>query len=567
MTAAKLVRYCVFFSLCCMQPAMVRAGLFGEHKYMGDVAFKNYLEKHPEIRAMLTKDMQMAIFGEGIQYPADITNPDVLYTRYKGQVAIFKHVPRVGPEYGISYGDLTGLSGDHGKDVMDIEKGLVLVSSIYKPGYDNGITKMNKLQQLVLSRLEGHHKSISEGGKGASASGIADIRLASEDLSHFYIADLPDLREHLRRGLTEDLLDTIKKSQGKFYKLKGTMEKVYLDANAVSKYAILHGLALYLARQSGIQASRSDPSALPLMKAAILYNAFADHFLQDAFAAGHLPVVRNSDRSGDNNGQHDYFNRTGIEVRNKKGETWTTYGDDFYEEVTYTHAIAANEVSIGEMFDEFLKAKAKGIKAPLDVLTRITNKRKQPGHSALDQYYCDTLLDAFGAYDLIPLPVGPDFSNTHPFGNSRIGAYWGASIYGGAIAASATTAGPQNAMYGGTLKLGAGYNVVKLTDRSDKTHESKCWVGVNANAGYFMSKNVQLATAGIGVESVLWDKCYLAINSGPVWENGCRLGVRPALGYELKKVKRDYGLAFYTSVWLIPQNVPIYGIQFEYRRY
>ena len=64
------------------------------------------------------------------------------------------------------------------------------------------------------------------------------------------------------------------------------------------------------------------------LKAGLVYNGFADHFLADVFAAGHqldYTKIRNKyGRSGGNNSvksQHDRLNRDGLNVTNNRGDT------------------------------------------------------------------------------------------------------------------------------------------------------------------------------------------------------------------------------------------------------
>ncbi|RHZ46473.1 uncharacterized protein CDV56_103736 [Aspergillus thermomutatus] len=83
-----------------------------------------------------------------------------------------------------------------------------------------------------------------------------------------------------------------------------------------------HSLALEVA-------AKGTPQALELGYA---MNAFADHFLEDQFAAGHLRTPRKA-LSGIgvsdlcSKYMHDEDNAIGLQVSNPHGETWTAYGD------------------------------------------------------------------------------------------------------------------------------------------------------------------------------------------------------------------------------------------------
>lgn len=60
-------------------------------------------------------------------------------------------------------------------------------------------------------------------------------------------------------------------------------------------------------------------------------NAFADHFLADMFAAGHLRTRRDSSsllRGALNRFSHNVDNRKGLSVMNRRGDRWFLQGDD-----------------------------------------------------------------------------------------------------------------------------------------------------------------------------------------------------------------------------------------------
>lgn len=61
---------------------------------------------------------------------------------------------------------------------------------------------------------------------------------------------------------------------------------------------------------------------------AILYEAFADHFLQDAFASGHSGFARGATPPNAAKAFHDKLNRYGRRFKNGRGREWIGYGDD-----------------------------------------------------------------------------------------------------------------------------------------------------------------------------------------------------------------------------------------------
>ncbi|KAK0641390.1 hypothetical protein B0T16DRAFT_461460 [Cercophora newfieldiana] len=117
----------------------------------------------------------------------------------------------------------------------------------------------------------------------------------------------------------------------------GTQEKAYLGlsllnldhfgADARTAYNAGHTAALRKA------ASSKAPKAL---EDAYAMNAFADHYLQDSFAAGHLRVPRRKLYSGSlgrfskdicAHAMHREDNKAGLHVKNPLGEKWVAFGD------------------------------------------------------------------------------------------------------------------------------------------------------------------------------------------------------------------------------------------------
>ncbi|MBF0110497.1 MAG: phospholipase [Magnetococcales bacterium] len=133
--------------------------------------------------------------------------------------------------------------------------------------------------------------------------------------------------------------------------------------DAVTAYRIGHTAALLVAQQGAKENDSTNKRAL-LMKAYAM-NAFADHFLTDLFSAGHLRVPRKSLLSicGLYFGNfcakhmHDEDSRFGLNVKNKNGKMWRTYGDKMYFDTcnSLNRAIAksAVQVSANEVYEVF----------------------------------------------------------------------------------------------------------------------------------------------------------------------------------------------------------------------
>ncbi|MBA2960949.1 MULTISPECIES: hypothetical protein [Ramlibacter] len=84
------------------------------------------------------------------------------------------------------------------------------------------------------------------------------------------------------------------------------------DISAIGIYSYLHLSALQKASRLAAEPQLSAAGRAALARAALADEAFALHFLQDAFAAGHISGTW-GDRS-QRQGTHDYYNHNGLEV-------------------------------------------------------------------------------------------------------------------------------------------------------------------------------------------------------------------------------------------------------------
>ncbi|MBL0797158.1 MULTISPECIES: phospholipase [unclassified Pseudomonas] len=133
-------------------------------------------------------------------------------------------------------------------------------------------------------------------------------------------------------------------------------------------YIAGHSAAL---KQAVAAHGTQDTAALEL---AYAMNAFADHFLTDLFASGHLRVPRRELAAvvtpGDlgsliSRFMHDEDNQFGLKVRNSLSEHWRTFGDKRYFDLipdeeqfaNQSHVKQATQASADEVFDAYLSGK------------------------------------------------------------------------------------------------------------------------------------------------------------------------------------------------------------------
>lgn len=141
-----------------------------------------------------------------------------------------------------------------------------------------------------------------------------------------------------------------------FFSMPGYLEVVsnnynHFGWNNMLAYVDYHSQALQFAKQSFSEKETNPELSQQLLHKAIIYNAFADHYLSDAFSSGHIRVPRIQIKEWAKNQLKGLFRssrgdflsmtlhnfesvnpRTGLEVgmrvQNAKGDIWMTRGDN-----------------------------------------------------------------------------------------------------------------------------------------------------------------------------------------------------------------------------------------------
>ena len=210
----------------------------------------------------------------------------------------------------VTYGTLCGLAGDHVSNPLLLETGLQAHYS-----------KTNRTLLLEADAMQ-HFQT------GANSVELLKVNLAYgvmaiKDLSHFYSYG-DDLNDHLRK-IDAELIRALASPAN----VNDTFAK--LDRlPSMSKYFCIHIFATYLAEEAGKAHLAGDAhAASDFLFYAMLYEAFAEHFLQDSFASGHQMVRRGFGASAVSNNKalHDFYNTIPVQTANLKGETWASYGD------------------------------------------------------------------------------------------------------------------------------------------------------------------------------------------------------------------------------------------------
>ena len=93
---------------------------------------------------------------------------------------------------------------------------------------------------------------------------------------------------------------------------------------ATRSWVEYHGAAI----REALAASSADGLAkVTALQLALQESAFADHFLQDAFAAGHMGFNRTASSASASKSFHDAWNARGRVVTDRNGDRWITFGD------------------------------------------------------------------------------------------------------------------------------------------------------------------------------------------------------------------------------------------------
>lgn len=542
------------------------AGLFGEHKQIGDEAFKRFASD-PAVAALLRETLGMKVYGRDLALPSSLQG---LTRRYDGVWALFQ-TETAGAPPGFTYGDMTGLSGDHSSDPLMLLQGLTDRSSLF---LDSPPAKYATLVPQMIERLVEHLHALQQGLRSAENWQLDYIALSGEDQSHFLRAGL-SFREHLQ-GIDRPMIELMRRYVAGLYETRDELIDSLFHANAISKYTLLHLLALEFFKQAGQDIDSDEPearqAAVDNIRRGFLFNAFADHYLQDGFAAGHLVVVRSASRGFDNNGTHNYYNRIGLRVGNS-AESWLTFGDNFYDTATVRLATDANVRSLRELWLQFQQARQqmRGHDPDADFPESLLDSLLREPPADLPAILVDRLV----AFRALPIPFSRNALDTVArFANSRNGMFYG--LLGGV----GKRAGQEVGIALAGARFGLGYSFV-AADSGDASAESKILfaleagvVGIQEREERYVGGVVGMlkredrwlqVTPGVGL--ILYDRLMLGAAAG--WNLfGGSSGAMfvPSIGYELKPVTWSLApslrLAGHYSA-----SFPFYVLQVELRYY
>ena len=141
------------------------------------------------------------------------------------------------------------------------------------------------------------------------------------------------------------------------------------NLNVVANYLLHHIVALKLAERAGANESSSD------LRRALMYEAMAVGYLQDAMSSGHMMVPLTDSfqfmHPTNNRKTHDAFSNDGVYVMNSKGEVWLTFGDkvSLWYYASRKSVERAMQTSLKELLLVFLAAGSGDLPAGLEEWT------------------------------------------------------------------------------------------------------------------------------------------------------------------------------------------------------
>ncbi len=306
----------IFLTLFCavglmLQPNYANAWVYPEHRRMALIAIQKLTN---EQRSILLEIWSMARRGHE--------------QRLSEQLLQFGEANSLRE---IDFASWTGIAGDHSCSPKD------MINTILYSEWILRVAQITKYLETDLAKAKNASQLIN-------ALRDSDIKLQRADIDYATRAGSNNVHFLLsRKTATERATDFLAKS------LRDSTE-----LNAIAAYAWYHSMAL---RKASWYANAALPtnqrSALAL--AALADEAFAIHFLQDVFSAGHIAGTWGN--ASLRKGTHDYYNERGLEVITWEGTKRVAKGDAYMREEDAAFAAEAITLSL----QQFIKSAAQSV--------------------------------------------------------------------------------------------------------------------------------------------------------------------------------------------------------------
>ena len=228
----------------------------------------------------------------------------------------------------IDFAAMTGISGDHSCSAHDMLD-----------------TALNAPWILGVARVAGRLKSqlaAAASIRSKRDNAVRNSNLALERTDPEYLTRATTNNAHFLLARPDVAMDT------ETYGLLILSPKA--EINALGTYVWFHLRALNRAGSiaRGLVPAEARADAV---RAALGDEAFALHFLEDSFAAGH--VAGNWGRSATRKGTHDFYNERGLALATWNGDRFVGQGDAFMKAADADRAANAVRDSLAQLVDSF----------------------------------------------------------------------------------------------------------------------------------------------------------------------------------------------------------------------
>jgi hypothetical protein len=255
---------------CCILLSAIKsnAWVYPEHRFIAMLAIQ---QMKPEYRALLNQLWSRSRTGYETRLTSSVI--DTMIT--------LKHTQ-------LDYASWMGIAGDHSCSPSDMMNTVLKSDWILKVADIATQLRIDMTNAKTPSQL-------------TNALRKSDIRLQNADINYATRAGSNDVHFLLARKNVEE--------EALVYFINCMKTGAPLNAHAA--YGWFHNLALLKANRYS-KATISVEEKNSLMLAAFADEAFAIHFLEDVFAAGH--IVGTWGNASIKKGTHDYYNESGVEV-------------------------------------------------------------------------------------------------------------------------------------------------------------------------------------------------------------------------------------------------------------
>lgn len=299
------LRYLLIVSLCLLSLQQAVAWVYPEHRRIGILAIQKLPEQQRLILARLWTEARI---GHENRLTSDL----------------FELHPPLRPKQ-LDYAAWMGIAGDHSCS-PDAMLNTVL--------YSDWILRVAE----ITFHLESDIAKAKNASQLINALRDSDIKLQRADIDYATRAGSNNVHFLLSRRTSSERAEEFLANS-----LRDSVE-----LNAIAAYAWFHTLAL---RKATLYAASSTPperkAALAL--AALADEAFAIHFLQDMFSAGHIAGTWGD--ASLRKGTHDYYNERGLEVITWEGTKRVAKGDAYMRQEDADFAAEAVKLSLQQLIN------------------------------------------------------------------------------------------------------------------------------------------------------------------------------------------------------------------------